>query len=269
MLAATLATGSFVGVAVAMAGPRAKDVAATPAISHLTLDPTDAADRAQSFSRSSKRVALTSKRVAPRAKPEVLKAKDHRYMTAPLNLWTGPGEKYTLLTVLPTGTKIAVTGLVRGGWAQVIRNGEGRWVNKDYLSDIKPVAATTVSSSGALSSAPCASGSSMESGIVGGAVALHRAVCAVFPQVKEYGGYRPDGEHADGHAIDIMVYSDSGLGQQIADWARANASVLHIDNVIWAQHIWTTQRSSEGWRSMPDRGSTTANHYDHVHVRVF
>jgi hypothetical protein len=39
--------------------------------------------------------------------------------------------------------------------------------------------------------------------------------------------------------------------------------------VIWSQHIWTVQRSSEGWRAMPDRGSTTANHYDHVHVSVY
>jgi hypothetical protein len=29
------------------------------------------------------------------------------------------------------------------------------------------------------------------------------------------------------------------------------------------------QRSSEGWRWMEDRGSTTANHYDHVHVTVY
>ncbi|MDQ1640746.1 MAG: hypothetical protein QOJ90_97, partial [Actinomycetota bacterium] len=28
-------------------------------------------------------------------------------------------------------------------------------------------------------------------------------------------------------------------------------------------------RSSEGWRPMADRGSTTANHYDHVHVSVY
>jgi hypothetical protein len=109
----------------------------------------------------------------------------------------------------------------------------------------------------------------MESGIVPQAVALHRAVCAHFPQISEYGGYRGDGEHSDGHAIDVMVYGDSGTGQAVADWLRANAGTLHIDDIIWAQHIWTTQRSSEGWRSMPDRGSVTANHYDHVHVRVF
>jgi hypothetical protein len=29
------------------------------------------------------------------------------------------------------------------------------------------------------------------------------------------------------------------------------------------------QRSAEGWRWMEDRGSTTANHYDHVHATVY
>ena len=28
-------------------------------------------------------------------------------------------------------------------------------------------------------------------------------------------------------------------------------------------------RAGEGWRWQPDRGSTTANHYDHVHVSVY
>ena len=32
---------------------------------------------------------------------------------------------------------------------------------------------------------------------------------------------------------------------------------------------WTVQRADDGWRWMEDRGSTTANHYDHVHVTVY
>ena len=65
------------------------------------------------------------------------------------------------------------------------------------------------------------------------------------------------------------MISDSGTGQAVADWVRANASSLGIYDVIWAQHIWTPERASEGWRAMSDRGSTTANHYDHVHVAVY
>ena len=39
-------------------------------------------------------------------------------------------------------------------------------------------------------------------------------------------------------------------------------------DIIWSQHIWTIERSGEGFRSMEDRGSATANHYDHVHIMV-
>ena len=55
---------------------------------------------------------------------------------------------------------------------------------------------------------------------------------------------------------------------EIARWLREHASELGVMEVIHAQKIWTTQRSSEGWRSMSDRGSATANHYDHVHISV-
>ena len=62
--------------------------------------------------------------------------------------------------------------------------------------------------------------------------------------------------------------SDTGLGDQIAAFLQRNAAALDLYDIIWQQHIWTPERSSEGWRSMSDRGSETANHYDHVHVSV-
>lgn len=122
-----------------------------------------------------------------------------------------------------------------------------------------------------ISDSPCPSGSDAESGLTANAVTVHRAVCGRFPAVDTYYGLRPGdaGEHGSGHALDIMVYSDSGLGDAIAEWVRANHSRLGISEVIWSQRIWTAERSSEGWRWMEDRGSTTANHYDHVHVTVY
>jgi hypothetical protein len=65
------------------------------------------------------------------------------------------------------------------------------------------------------------------------------------------------------------MISDSDEGWEIAKWVRANAKELGVSEVIHAQKIWTVQRSSEGWRWMEDRGSATANHYDHVHVSVY
>jgi hypothetical protein len=48
--------------------------------------------------------------------------------------------------------------------------------------------------------------------------------------------------------------SGKALGYKVAAWAKANASDLGINYVIWNQHIWNIQRDSEGWRYMADRG---------------
>jgi resuscitation-promoting factor RpfB len=134
-----------------------------------------------------------------------------------------------------------------------------------------PEPAPTGGGGGGISDAPCPDGSSVESGLTSNAIGVHRAVCALFPDVSSYGGLRvgDDGEHGSGQALDIMVYSDSALGDQISEWVRANASSLGVSEVIWSQQIWTVERSSEGWRYMEDMGSPTANHYDHVHVTVY
>jgi len=100
-----------------------------------------------------------------------------------------------------------------------------------------------------------------------------------FGPFAAIGCYRPgtDGEHPLGRACDFML--DSGgvmpspsnvqLGYQIAAWAQANASRLGIMYIIYRQRIWDIRMASSGWVPMADRGSITANHYDHVHISVF
>jgi hypothetical protein len=258
MAAATLLTGSVVAVAVATGagsgGEQRTTQTAHPRPQALTLEVQNAEQvRARAVSRSAKRVTL-------RAKPKVTA---HKYRTGNLNLWPAPREKGKPLTVLKEGGKVAVTGVRRAGFAQILYSGQVRWVNAHYLSDKKPAAA----GSAGVSSAPCPDGSSTESGLTSSAVTLFRSACHAFPALSSYWGYDGHGEHASGRAIDFMV-TDSSLGQALADWARAHASELNLYDVIWAQHIWTPVRSAEGWRSMPDRGSATANHYDHVHISV-
>lgn len=280
-----MVTSTIAGVAIAsdlnvagnidLLGQAADQPAPQPAKDHTG----QLAGRTQAASRSADRVTMT-------AKP--LQVAGHRFTTVPLNVRGGPGQRFRVLTALPTGARVPVTGETQDGWAQIVLDGQARWVAAPYLSATQPEPTPTSTPSHSpkhartpspspspspsiqpvVSHAVCSTGSSVESGIVANADIVHRSVCAHFPSVQDYGGYRPDGEHADGHALDIMVYSDSGLGQRIAAWVRAHHAALHIDEVIWAQHIWTTQRSSEGWRLMPDRGSRTANHYDHVHVHV-
>jgi hypothetical protein len=93
------------------------------------------------------------------------------------------------------------------------------------------------------------------------------------------GCYRPgsDGEHPLGRACDFML-STGGvlpaadkvqLGYDVAAWAQANASRLGIMYIIYRQRIWDIRMASSGWVPMSDRGSITANHFDHVHISVF
>jgi len=194
-----------------------------------------------------------------------------RYLTTDLNVWTGPGERYHLATVLSTGERVEVTGVVEGAWAQIVYEHKTRWVRAAYLSKAEPEHESdeATATSGGVTEKPCPLGTSVEAGLTPDAIRVYRSVCAQFPEVTSYGGVRADGgEHSVGRALDIMV-SSSSTGDAIAEWVRANASALGASEVLWAQHIWTVERSSEGWRLFEDRGSATANHYDHVHVTVY
>ncbi len=81
-------------------------------------------------------------------------------------------------------------------------------------------------------------------------------------------GLRPSGtsDHPKGLALDFMVYKNRAQGDAIAAYCITNAKRLGIKYVIWWQAIWSPDRANEGWRPMANRGSTTANHYDHPHV---
>ena len=93
------------------------------------------------------------------------------------------------------------------------------------------------------------------------------------------GCYRPgsDGEHPLGRACDFMLSSGGVMptaasiqkGYDIAAWAQANAARLGIMYIIYRQRIWDVRMASSGWVPMENRGSITANHYDHVHISVF
>ncbi|MGI8645686.1 MAG: SH3 domain-containing protein, partial [Nocardioides sp.] len=227
-------------------------------------------DLRQSVSRAARRTTLVEK-------PQAV---GKRFTTVAVNVRVGPDEDHTSLTVVEPAVKLPVTGNKRGEWAEVIYEGAAVWVARSYLAKKKPQAdeaaegapdestdESTRVTVGGVSTAPCAAGSSIESGITSAAVTVYRTVCAQFPSITSYGGWRGDGEHSDGRAIDVMA--SGALGWQVAEFLRANSSSLGLYDVIYSQRIWTSDRSAEGWRYMSDRGSTTANHYDHVHVKVY
>ena len=92
--------------------------------------------------------------------------------------------------------------------------------------------------------------------------------------ITSFSGYRPgdSGDHGKGLAIDFMVPVSSALGDQIAEYAVQNMASRGINYIIWKQRFYAPYDSKYGpaytWNLMPDRGSVTENHYDHVHVSM-
>ncbi|HIH7898006.1 TPA: LysM peptidoglycan-binding domain-containing protein [Streptococcus suis] len=103
-------------------------------------------------------------------------------------------------------------------------------------------------------------------------VAAFRAEVANAFGITSFSGYRPgdSGDHGKGLAIDFMVPESSALGDQVAAYAVANLASKNINYIIWKQRFYAPYDSIYGpaytWNLMPDRGSITENHYDHVHV---
>lgn len=81
--------------------------------------------------------------------------------------------------------------------------------------------------------------------------------------VTDVGGAvgRGDGDHGAGLALDFMT-PDPARGDAIAEFVLANRQRFGVTYVIWRQRY----NDGTGWSYMEDRGSPTANHYDHVHV---
>jgi hypothetical protein len=109
-----------------------------------------------------------------------------------------------------------------------------------------------------------------EKGLQVDTIRVARAISVLFPQITAIGGWRPDALkwHPNGLAIDVMIPDpDSAegidLGNQIAGFALANAKRWNIDDVIWRHAIYLGPKSGQ---YMPEMGSETANHYDHVHI---
>ena len=103
-------------------------------------------------------------------------------------------------------------------------------------------------------------------------VAAFRAEVANAFGITSFSGYRAGdtGDHGKGLAIDFMVPQSSALGNQVAEYAVDNLASKNISYIIWKQRFYSPYASIYGpaytWNLMPDRGSITENHYDHVHV---
>ena len=145
------------------------------------------------------------------------------------------------------------------------------------VSTYQPEEAKTVSTTYAAPAAPDYAGlavaKSENAGLQPQTAAFKEEIANLFG-ITSFSGYRPgdSGDHGKGLAIDFMVPEGSELGDKIAEYAIQNMASRGISYIIWKQRFYAPFDSKYGpantWNPMPDRGSVTENHYDHVHVSM-
>ena len=142
-----------------------------------------------------------------------------------------------------------------------------------YQAEPSQGASATYTAPAAPDYASIAASKSENAGLQPQTAAFKEEVANLFG-ITSFSGYRPgdSGDHGKGLAIDFMVPVSSALGDQIADYAIQNMASRGINYIIWKQRFYAPYDSKYGpaytWNPMPDRGSVTENHYDHVHVSM-
>ena len=145
------------------------------------------------------------------------------------------------------------------------------------VSTYQPEEAKTVSTTYAAPAAPDYAGLAVAKAENAGLqpqTAVFKEEIANLFGITSFSGYRPgdSGDHGKGLAIDFMVPESSELGDKVAEYAIQNMASRGISYIIWKQRFYATFDSKYGpantWNPMPDRGSVTENHYDHVHVSM-
>ena len=142
-----------------------------------------------------------------------------------------------------------------------------------YQAEASQGSSATYAAPAAPDYASIAASKSENAGLQPQTAAFKEEVANLFG-ITSFSGYRPgdSGDHGKGLAIDFMVPVSSALGDQIADYAIQNMASRGISFIIWKQRFYAPYDSKYGpaytWNPMPDRGSVTENHYDHVHVSM-
>ncbi|MFS9215708.1 LysM peptidoglycan-binding domain-containing protein [Streptococcus infantis] len=150
---------------------------------------------------------------------------------------------------------------------------EAQSAPETYQAEPSQGASTTYAAPAAPDYASIAASKSENAGLQPQTAAFKEEVANLFG-ITSFSGYRPgdSGDHGKGLAIDFMVPVSSALGDQIADYAIQNMASRGISYIIWKQRFYAPYDSKYGpaytWNPMPDRGSVTENHYDHVHVSM-
>ena len=180
-------------------------------------------------------------------------------------------------TVAPTTTpveeKSIETTATSSEEVKEVASSESRPAVSTYQPEETKTASSTYAAPAAPDYAGLAVAKSENAGLQPQTAAFKEEITNLFG-ITSFSGYRPgdSGDHGKGLAIDFMVPESSELGDKIAEYAVQNMASRGISYIIWKQRFYAPFDSKYGpantWNPMPDRGSVTENHYDHVHVSM-
>ena len=176
-------------------------------------------------------------------------------------------------TTTPVEEKATETTATSSEEAKEASSSEATPAVSTYQPEATKTASTTYAAPAAPDYAGLAVAKSENAGLQPQTAAFKEEIANLFG-ITSFSGYRPgdSGDHGKGLAIDFMVPEGSELGDKIAEYAIQNMASRGISYIIWKQRFYAPFDSKYGpantWNPMPDRGSVTENHYDHVHVSM-
>ena len=213
---------------------------------------------------SEEQTAETSSAVAEVAPQATTPAEKQEAQASP------QAESAVEATTMPVEEKVTETTATSSEEAS---SNEATTAVSTYQPEEKKTASTTYAAPAAPDYAGLAVAKSENAGLQPQTAAFKEEIANLFG-ITSFSGYRPgdSGDHGKGLAIDFMVPESSELGDKIAEYAIQNMASRGISYIIWKQRFYAPFDSKYGpantWNPMPDRGSVTENHYDHVHVSM-
>ena len=216
---------------------------------------------------SEKQTAETSNAVAEAAPQATTPAEKEETQASP------QAESTVETTTTPVEEKAIETTATSLEEVKEVASSEATPAVSTYQPEEKKTVSTTYAAPAAPDYAGLAVAKSENAGLQPQTAAFKEEIANLFG-ITSFSGYRPgdSGDHGKGLAIDFMVPESSELGDKIAEYAIQNMASRGISYIIWKQRFYAPFDSKYGpantWNPMPDRGSVTENHYDHVHVSM-
>lgn len=216
---------------------------------------------------SEKQIAETSNAVAEAAPQATTPAEKEETQASP------QAESTVETTTTPVEEKAIETTATSLEEVKEVASSEATPAVSTYQLEEKKTVSTTYAAPAAPDYAGLAVAKSENAGLQPQTAAFKEEIANLFG-ITSFSGYRPgdSGNHGKGLAIDFMVPESSELGDKLAEYAIQNMASRGISYIIWKQRFYAPFDSKYGpantWNPMPDRGSVTENHYDHVHVSM-